>query len=33
MKWRRRGQTLVVGKPEYKTIIEMNMVIGYTLSV
>jgi len=22
MKWRRHGQTLVVGKPEYKTIIE-----------
>ena len=26
MKWRRPGQTLVVGKPEYKTIIEMSMV-------
>jgi len=26
MKWRRLGQILVVGKPEYKTIIEMNMV-------
>ena len=26
MKWRCRGQTLVVGKPEYKTIIEMSMV-------
>ena len=26
MKWRRPGQILVVGKPEYKTIIEMSMV-------